>query len=145
MRLLIQKVKFSSVVINDNEKRSINYGLLVYLGVKKDDDASKIEKAVSKLLKLRFFENNEGKLKLNILDVNGEIMLISNFSLYATSKKGTTLSFDDSANKELAKELYDKFLIELKSRYDKVITGEFRTNMDITSLNNGPVNVILDF
>lgn len=145
MRLLIQRVSFSSVVIDNNEKRDIKEGLLVYLGIKKDDDDSKIEKAVSKLLKLRFFENKEGKLKLNILDVNGEIMLISNFSLYATSKKGTTLSFDDSANKEKAKQLYDKFLNELKRRYDKVITGEFRTNMEITSLNNGPVNVVLDF
>lgn len=145
MRLLIQRVNYSTLVINNSEKREIKEGLLVYLGVKKDDDETKIKKAVSKLLKLRFFENEEGKLKLNIQDIKGEIMIISNFSLYAKSTKGTTLSFDDSANKELAVKIYDEFVLELKKNYDKVIQGEFRTNMDITSLNKGPVNVILDF
>lgn len=145
MRLVIQRVGKTSVVINNSEKREIEKGLLVYLGVKKDEDKSKIEKAVSKLLKLRFFENEEGKLKKNIQDIDGSIMLISNFSLYATSKKGTTLSFDESANKEEAKEIYDMFLGTLKENYKKVVSGEFRTNMDITSINLGPVNVVLDF
>ena len=132
-------------MINNSEKREIEKGLLVYLGVKKNEDKSKIEKAVSKLLKLRFFENEEGKLKKNIQDIDGSIMLISNFSLYATAKKGTTLSFDESANKEEAKEIYDMFLGTLKENYKKVVSGEFRTNMDITSINLGPVNVVLDF
>lgn len=145
MRLVIQRVGRTSVVINNSEKREIEKGLLVYLGVKKNEDKSKIEKAVSKLLKLRFFENEEGKLKKNIQDIDGSIMLISNFSLYATSKKGTTLSFDESANKEEAKEIYDMFLGTLKENYKKVVSGEFRTNMDITSINLGPVNVVLDF
>lgn len=145
MRLVIQRVGKTSVVINNSEKREIEKGLLVYLGVKKNEDKSKIEKAVSKLLKLRFFENEEGKLKKNIQDIDGSIMLISNFSLYATSKKGTTLSFDESANKEEAKEIYDMFLGTLKENYKKVVSGEFRTNMDITSINLGPVNVVLDF
>jgi len=145
MRLVIQRVGKTSVVINNSEKREIEKGLLVYLGVKKNEDKSKIEKAVSKLLKLRFFENEEGKLKKNIQDIDGSIMLISNFSLYATSKKGTTLSFDESANKEEAKEIYDMFLGTLKENYKKVVSGEFRTNMNITSINLGPVNVVLDF
>lgn len=145
MRLVIQRVGKTSVVINNSEKREIEKGLLVYLGVKKNEDKSKIEKAVSKLLKLRFFENEEGKLKKNIQDIDGSIMLISNFSLYATSKKGTILSFDESANKEEAKEIYDMFLGTLKENYKKVVSGEFRTNMDITSINLGPVNVVLDF
>lgn len=145
MRLVIQRVGKTSVVINNSEKREIEKGLLVYLGVKKNEDKSKIEKVVSKLLKLRFFENEEGKLKKNIQDIDGSIMLISNFSLYATSKKGTTLSFDESANKEEAKEIYDMFLGTLKENYKKVVSGEFRTNMDITSINLGPVNVVLDF
>jgi hypothetical protein len=145
MRLVIQRVGKTSVVINNSEKREIEKGLLVYLGVKKNEDKSKIEKAVSKLLKLRFFENEEGKLKKNIQDIDGSIMLISNFSLYATAKKGTTLSFDESANKEEAKEIYDMFLGTLKENYKKVVSGEFRTNMNITSINLGPVNVVLDF
>lgn len=145
MRLVIQRVGRTSVVINNSEKREIEKGLLVYLGVKKNEDKSKIEKAVSKLLKLRFFENEEGKLKKNIQDIDGSIMLISNFSLYATAKKGITLSFDESANKEEAKEIYDMFLGTLKENYKKVVSGEFRTNMDITSINLGPVNVVLDF
>lgn len=145
MRLVIQRVGKTSVVINNSEKREIEKGLLVYLGVKKNEDKSKIEKAVSKLLKLRFFENEEGKLKKNIQDIDGSIMLISNFSLYATAKKGTTLSFGESANKEEAKEIYDMFLGTLKENYKKVVSGEFRTNMNITSINLGPVNVVLDF
>lgn len=93
MRLVIQRVGKTSVVINNSKKREIEKGLLVYLGVKKDEDKSKIEKAVSKLLKLRFFENEEGKLKKNIQDIDGSIMLISNFSLYATAKKRDYIKF----------------------------------------------------
>ena len=145
MKLLIQRVLFSSVVINNKEKRDAKAGLLVYLGIKKGDDIQKIDKAVSKLLKLRFFENQEGKLKLSIKDIDGSIMLIPNFTLYANADKGTTLSFDDSANFEEAKPFYDKFLDKLKLEYENVVSGEFRTNMDITALATGPVNVILEF
>ena len=83
MKLIIQRVDYATVNINNDETRKIGKGLLVYLGVKKGEDEKILEKAVSKLLKLRFFENEEGKLKLNIQDVDGEILLISNFSLYA--------------------------------------------------------------
>lgn len=144
MKLIIQRVDYATVNINNDETRKIGKGLLVYLGVKKGEDEKILEKAVSKLLKLRFFENEEGKLKLNIQDVDGEILLISNFSLYAKAEKGTTLSFDNCANKEEAKQIYDKFLKILKDKYTKVTTGEFRTTMLINSLSNGPVNVILD-
>lgn len=144
MRLLIQRVSFSNVKTEKIDSK-INKGLLVYLGIKKGDEVNQIPKAISKLLKLRFFENEDGRLKLNIKDIDGSIMLISNFSLYAKADKGTTLSFDDSENSIRAKELYDIFLAELKKEYAKVENGQFQADMKIESLADGPVNVILDF
>ncbi len=145
MRLLIQRVSFADITIDNVEKKEMKEGLLVYLGVKKDDTDKNIDKAVNKLLKLRFFENEEGRLKKNIQDISGNIMIVSSFTLYANGDKGTTLSFDNSANHELAKEIYDIFVKKLKSEYNRVVTGKFRSNMDIISNATGPVNVILDF
>ncbi|WP_067139904.1 D-aminoacyl-tRNA deacylase [Oceanivirga salmonicida] len=145
MKLLIQRVSFANITINSDIEKKMEYGLLVYLGIKKDDDYTNIDKAINKLLKLRFFENEEGKLKKNIKDINGSIMVVSSFSLYAKADKGTTLSFDDSANHELAQKIYDKFVENLKIEYDKVVTGKFKSDMDIISNATGPVNVILEF
>lgn len=145
MRLLIQRVDYASIFINKLEKRDICKGLLVYVGIKKDEEELSISKAVDKLLKLGFFEDEEGKLKKSIVDISGDIMIVPNFSLYASSKKGKTLSFDLSANFEYANKIYDEFVEKLKLRYNNVVTGEFRTQMDTISKSNGPVNVILDF
>ncbi len=145
MRLLIQRVTFADIIIDNKEKKEMKEGLLVYLGVKKEDDEKYIDKAVNKLLKLRFFEDEDGRLKKNIQDINGNIMVVSSFTLYAKGDKGTTLSFDESANHELAKKIYDVFVNKLNLEYTNVVTGKFRSNMDILSNATGPVNVILDF
>lgn len=145
MRLLIQRVDYAEVVINGTEKRGINKGLLVYVGIKKDETVNSVDKAVDRLLKLGFFENEEGKLKKSIVDILGDIMVIPNFSLYASHKKGKTLSFDESANFGYANKIYDEFIEKLKLQYKHIITGEFRTQMDTISKSDGPVNVILDF
>ncbi|WP_068268618.1 D-aminoacyl-tRNA deacylase [Caviibacter abscessus] len=145
MRLLIQRVDYADILINNTEKRNIKKGLLVYVGVKKEESQDRVLKAVDKLLKLGFFENEEGKLKKSIVDISGDILVVPNFSLYATSKKGKTLSFDGSANFEYANKIYDEFIEKLKSQYKNIVTGEFKTQMDTISKSNGPVNVILDF
>ncbi len=145
MKLLIQRVDYANICINNSEIREIKKGLLVYMGIKKEELDENIEKAVKKLLKIGFFENEEGKLKKSIVDIQGDILIVPNFSLYAKSKKGTTLSFDESANFEYANMIYDKFLSILKEKYSNIKTGEFRTQMDIVSKANGPVNVILEF
>ncbi len=145
MKLLIQKVSFANITINKSIKREMGEGLLVYLGIKKGDEPIIIDKAINKLLKVRFFDDEEGRLKKNIKDISGSIMIVPNFSLYARSEKGRTLNFDHSANHEVAQKLYDEFVEKLKIEYDKVVTGEFRSNMDIISSAAGPVNVILEF
>lgn len=90
-------------------------------------------------------KNEDGKLKLNIKDINGNILVVSNFSLYARYDKGTSLSFDDVEDAQIAKLVYNKFVEKLKSEYPNVITGEYQSHMDIQSIATGPVNVILEF
>lgn len=145
MRLLIQRVSDSSITIDNKETKDIKEGLLVYIGIKKDDDNTNIKKAISKLLSLRFFEDENGKLKKNIQDINGHIMLVSNFSLYAKADKGTTLSFDEVKNWSEAVVIYEEFVNELKKCFANVVTGQFKSYMEIKANAIGPVNVILDF
>lgn len=145
MRLIVQRVGNAKITINNEITRQMQQGLVVYLGIKKGENINVIDKAISKLLKLRFFENEDGKLKLNVQDVNGSILVVSNFSLYARYDKGTSLSFDDVEDMNVASLIYDEFVKKLKSQYSNIITGEYRTNMDILSLAQGPINVILEF
>lgn len=144
MRLLVQRVSKANITIDKKLKRDMQEGLLVYLGIKKNENEEVIKKAVDKLLKLRFFENEEGKLKKSIIEICGKILVVSNFTLYGTSKKGTTLSFDESANFDEAKRIYDMFLEELNEKYSNYITGEFGSYMEIEAISDGPVNVLIE-
>ncbi|VWL85765.1 D-aminoacyl-tRNA deacylase [Oceanivirga miroungae] len=148
MKLLVSRVKYADILIDNKIKRTIQKGILVYVGFSIEDekiDEKVIDKSINKILSLRFFEDESGKLKKNVVEENKEIMIVSNFSLYARNKKGTSLDFTKSLNSESAKLIYDKFLKELKNRYEKVVSGEFKSDMQITSLADGPLNVILEY
>lgn len=143
MRLVIQRVKEAKCVIDGNTHSSINNGYLIYLGITHDDKIEDIKKYVNKVLNLRVFSDNEGKMNLNIQQVKGEILIISQFTLYANMKKGNRPSFINAAKPDYANKLYDEVINEFSKQ---IITksGVFGANMQITSINDGPVTIILE-
>lgn len=143
MRLVIQRVKQAKCVIDENTHSSINNGYLIYLGITHDDKIEDIKKYVNKVLNLRVFSDNEGKMNLNIQQVKGEILIISQFTLYANMKKGNRPSFINAAKPDYANKLYDEVINEFSKQ---IITksGVFGANMQITSINDGPVTIILE-
>lgn len=145
MRVLLQRVSEASVTIERMEKSRIGAGFLLLLGIEKEDGEEDIEWLVKKLLSLRVFEDDEGKMNLSILDVGGEALVVSQFTLHARVKKGTRPSFDRAARPETAIPLYEKFAKELEAGLGKPVgTGEFGAMMDVALVNDGPVTIWID-
>ncbi len=144
MRAVIQRVKESRVVVDGKVVGQIGKGFNILLGVGKGDTEEDIKKLVKKILNLRIFENEEGKFHYSLLDIGGEVLVVSQFTLYANVKKGRRPSFEDAEEPKRAKELYEKFVEEVKSYGVKVETGIFGTMMDVYILNWGPVTIIVD-
>jgi|SRR3989304_2287114 len=143
MRIVVQRVKKASVAVDGAIKGEINKGLLVYAGVQKGDTASDIEYAVSKLLGLRIFEDSEGKMNLDILQTGGEVLLISQFTLQGDCRKGRRPSFDQAETPEAARGIYEK-LVKRLGESVRVATGEFQAHMEVESVNDGPVTMLID-
>lgn len=143
MKLVIQRVDSASVTIENNLHSSINKGLLVLFGVEKDDSEDMLEYFAQKLLKLRIFEDEQGKMNKSILDIEGEILVVSQFTLCADCKKGTRPSFDNAKEPKAAKEYYEKFVEILKKSGINIKTGVFGAHMQVGLINNGPVTIIL--
>ncbi|MBP5342663.1 D-tyrosyl-tRNA(Tyr) deacylase [bacterium] len=143
MRLLIERVKEASCKIDNIVKSSISKGFLTYVCFEEGDDINKINKAVYKLSKLRIFEDDNHKMNLSIEDINGEILIISSFSLYADALSGNRPSFSRSLTYNKSIELYNLF-IENAKKILKIKTGEFGADMEISAINDGPVSIILD-
>ncbi len=143
MKLVIQRVNQASVTIKDKLYSSIEKGLLVFFGVEKDDSEDMLEYFAQKLLKLRIFEDEQGKMNKSVLDINGEILVVSQFTLCADCKKGTRPSFDNAKEPKVAKEYYEKFVEILKKSGINIKTGVFGAHMQIKLINNGPVTIIL--
>ena len=143
MKLVIQRVNSASVTIENKLYSSINKGLLVLFGVEKDDKEDMIEYFAQKLLKLRIFEDEQGKMNKSVLDINGEILAVSQFTLCADCKKGTRPSFDSAKESGVAKEYYEKFVEILKKSGINIKTGVFGAHMQVELINNGPVTIIL--
>ena len=143
MKLVIQRVDSASVTIENNLHSSINKGLLVLFGVEKDDSEDMLEYFAQKLLKLRIFEDEQGKMNKSILDIEGEILVVSQFTLCADCKKGTRPSFDNAKEPKAAKEYYEKFVEILKKSGINIKTGVFGAHMQVELVNNGPVTIIL--
>lgn len=145
MRVLLQRVSDASVTIGGVEKSKIGAGMLLLLGVEKEDGVEDIEWLVGKLTSLRIYEDDEGKMNRSILDTGGEALVVSQFTLHARVKKGTRPSFERAARPEVAIPLYEKFVSDLEHELGKpVLTGEFGAMMDVALTNDGPVTIWID-
>ena len=145
MKALIQRVKRASVTIDGELYSHIGAGMLVLLGVEKGDTQENADKLAEKLAKLRIYEDENEKMNLSIQDVNGEMLIVSQFTLCGDCKKGTRPSFDNSADPQIAKELYENFIKEVKNYGIKTQTGKFGAMMDVELINDGPVTFMLEF
>lgn len=145
MRALLQRVSEASVTIDGEISGEIQQGILVLLGVEDADDQSDIDWLVRKLLSLRIFEDNDGKMNAAIGEVEGDFLVVSQFTLHARVKKGTRPSFERAAKPEIAIPLYEAFVQTLGREYSKpVATGKFGAMMDVALINDGPVTIWID-
>ncbi len=144
MKALIQRVKKASVTIDGELYSEINAGLLVFLGVTKEDGKENSAKLAEKILKLRIFEDDNDKMNLSVEDIKGEILVVSQFTLCADCKKGTRPSFESAAAPEKAVELYEDFVSQLSSAGAHVKTGKFRAMMEVSLINDGPVTIFAE-
>jgi len=143
MKLVIQRVKQAKVSFENIEK-NINNGIVVFIGISKDDTEKNIQYLTDKILNLRIFPDEHGKFDKSIIDINGEILVISEFTLYGNCKKGRRPDFIQAADKLLAQNLYNKFIEYLKKSNLKVETGEFGKHMLVEIHNDGPVTLIIE-
>ncbi|MBR4351338.1 MAG: D-tyrosyl-tRNA(Tyr) deacylase [Bacilli bacterium] len=144
MRVVIQRVTEASVNINNSYIEKINKGYMILLGICNSDTTDDLEYLVSKIEKLRIFEDENEKMNLSIKDVNGEILLVSQFTLYANTKDGNRPSFTNSMKFDEANKMYEVFKERLKKTNIPFKTGEFGANMKVSLINDGPVTIIID-
>ncbi len=145
MRALIQRVANASVTINNEVTESIRTGLLILLGIENADESEDVIWLCKKIAQLRIFDDKEGIMNLSILDIDGEALVVSQFTLHAKTKKGNRPSYIHAARPEKAIPLYEQFVNELEIQLGKTVgTGEFGAMMDISLKNSGPVTIIID-
>ena len=144
MKFVIQRVIHADVVVDGNELGRIGKGFMVLIGVSKEDDKAIADKMVDKMIKLRIFEDENGKTNLSLDDVGGELLLISQFTLYANCKKGNRPSFIDAGAPDDANALYEYIIERCKERVNVVERGEFGADMKVSLLNDGPFTIVLD-
>lgn len=144
MRLVIQRVLQAEVQVDGNTVGKINKGLLVFVGAGHEDTREVADKYLRKLLGLRIFEDSEGKTNLSLKDVDGELLLVSQFTLYANCKKGNRPSFIEAGEPHMAEKLYEYMIQEAKKTVPVVEHGIFGADMKISLINDGPFTIILD-
>ena len=145
MRIVIQRVSHASVTINEQVKSSIGMGFLILLGIGKDDTEEDINWLVKKIIGLRIFDDEMGVMNRSIMDINGEILVVSQFTLMASYKKGNRPSWIYAAPHELSIPLYNRFCDALSEAMGKPVgTGEFGADMKVELLNDGPVTICMD-
>lgn len=144
MRALIQRVKEASVVVDNRTTGKIRKGILIFLGISHDDGYKEIEALVEKIVNLRIYENNGKQMDLSVKEIQGDLLVVSQFTLYGNLKKGRRPDFTQAAAPDKARELYDLFIEECKKTGLNVQTGEFAAMMDVSLVNDGPVTFLLD-
>ena len=145
MRIVVQLVKQASVSVDEKVISEIEKGYLILLGIETEDTQEDINWLAGKIARLRIFSDEDGAMNKSILDVNGDVIIVSQFTLQAKTKKGNRPSYIKAARPEIASELYDKFILQLENEIGKKIqTGKFGAMMDVSLINEGPVTIFMD-
>jgi D-tyrosyl-tRNA(Tyr) deacylase len=144
MRAVIQRVKSAEVRVDGRVTGKIGKGLLILLGVGKGDEESDLSFLTSKIPELRIFEDDSGKFNLSLKEIGGEMLIVSQFTLYSDCRKGRRPSFTDAEDPTIAKSLYEQFISKLRGQGISVQTGEFQAKMEVHLINDGPVTILLD-
>jgi D-tyrosyl-tRNA(Tyr) deacylase len=144
MRVVVQRVKEAKIEVDRQIVGSIGKGLLVYLGVGKADSEKDVEFIADKLVNLRIFADENDKMNLSVLDVQGVILLVSQFTLYGDCRKGRRPGFDLASEPQTAERLYEKTIDAIRQKGALIETGVFAAHMDVTSINDGPVTFLFD-
>ena len=145
MRVVLQRVSEASVTIEENVKSSIEKGFLILVGIEAEDTQEDIEWLCRKIINMRIFGDEDDKMNLSLKDIDGEALIISQFTLHASTKKGNRPSFIKAAKPEVAIPLYEAFIKEFEKQFKKEVgTGEFGADMKVSLLNDGPVTIIID-
>jgi D-aminoacyl-tRNA deacylase len=145
MRVVLQRVKEASVTIEGVIKSEIKEGLLILLGIENEDNTDDIQWLASKIAQMRIFSDEAGLMNRSVMDVKGEMIVVSQFTLHASTKKGNRPSFLKAARPDIAIPMYENFVSKLKELSGlNVLTGEFGADMKVTLLNDGPVTIIID-
>lgn len=145
MRAVLQRVSNAKVEIENSTKGQINSGLLVLLGIEETDTVEDLQWLANKIINMRIFSDENGLMNKSLLDINGDVLLISQFTLFALTQKGNRPSFINAAKPDFAKQMYNQMIQELNKLLNKSIqTGEFAADMKVSLLNDGPVTIIMD-
>lgn len=144
MRAVVQRVERAAVAVGGKSISSIQQGLVAFVGIEKGDTTKDADYLVDKIINLRIFEDSEGKMNLSLLDKDGEIMIISQFTLLGDCRKGRRPSFYQAEEPINAKKLYDYFILRSRDKIQKIGTGEFQAMMKIDMINDGPITLLLD-
>lgn len=144
MKIILQRVNSAKMFVNDKFMSEIKKGIVAYIGITHEDGLKEIEYCIDKLIHLRIFNDENGKLNLSLEDINGELLVVSNFTIYGNTKKGRRPSYTNSASAEKAKEVYNIFLLKLSEKGINYQTGQFQQYMRIISESDGPVNLIIE-
>ncbi len=144
MKALLQRVTSASVTVDGETVGKIGHGLVVFIGVAVDDTPEDIQYLVNKIPQLRIFDDAEGKFNLSALDLGGELLLVSQFTLLAATRKGRRPGFTDAAPPDVAENLFNQFVEQARTTGLKVETGRFQTHMHVTIENDGPVTIFID-
>lgn len=144
MRALLQRVSQASVTVEGSTTGDIGIGLLVLLGIQKNDNKTEAERLAQKVIQLRVFPDAQGKMNLSLADIGGELLVIPQFTLYGDTSKGNRPSYTEAAKPETAEPLYEYFVDICRAKGFRVSTGIFRAHMQVALINDGPVTIICD-
>ena len=145
MKVVIQRVTYSNLSIDNKIYSQINSGLVVLLGITHDDDDNDVQWLAKKIVNLRIFNDDKNIMNKSLIDVSGELMIVSQFTLHAQTKKGNRPSYIDAANGDIAEKIYKSFVLEIENKYNlKLKTGKFGSDMKVELENDGPVTIIID-